>query len=824
MIVICGSESPLKMSDMLRIVFTLGLLSGFCFAVCGGVTTSNVSTRHCPITLKPPAQKIGVKPVLSKEETALLMLVGFGGFSIILALVHNSIRKYVFHDEHNLDTTFDAGGNVSMSLTAVTVASQLFWPGDILHSATLSTKNGIAGPFWYAVGIMFNIFVFPILSVQFKTKAPGAKTYLQIIRARFGKRTHTVFCFFAILTNLVITIGVLLAGKATIQSLTKDASDEFVVLIMAALFGSYSLIGGLGTTFYVSYFNACLVFILFIVFVVKILHNTDAEFGSTKKMFESITCLTGPDDNANNSFLTFRSWGAFMFGIIEIFVSSAVTYCDQASWQSRIAAKPVQGVWGFILAGFIWFSIPNVMATTTGMAYLALSSENGSHFLDSFQIDEGLVTPLIAEKILGSAGGILILTMGAMALMSTGSGEVMGLSSVIVYDIFQTYIRPFRNNLLPHHCVLCGKTRKGLEQTSTANNSHTQRSELCACVDATNCRICAEDVAKAKETSQYYLKQPYSCVTHGRYRQYMDYLFDFKNWCIVWVTVSMVPLGLIVFHSGINLNWIFYSGATVTIPCFPPVVLSIIWVKATGTGLIAGNISGLIGGITATLIAANLYPGGLGHFLENTAQDYTILAGNVTGFVISLTVCIIGSLLTHKIQGPADVEFEWMKMYDIDNPLQPWELLYREDLKGMEYEERPSFAQMNTAFKKAKLTAYIAGSASIFIFAILIPGIMAAHPDMNLQRFEMWLDFTQSWAVIMAIIVVFLPPTEEIIRIVKQCRKNRTPGLEKNGVARDGKTCVTLVKSASAPEAHEMVVKDGGDYVSSNTDVLPVAV
>ena len=56
----------------------------------------------------------------------------------------------------------------------------------------------------------------------------------------------------------------------------------------------------------------------------------------------------------------------------------------------------------------------------------------------------GLVTPLIAEKVLGSAGGILILTMGAMALMSTGSGEVMALSSIIVYDIYQTYINPFR--------------------------------------------------------------------------------------------------------------------------------------------------------------------------------------------------------------------------------------------------------------------------------------------------------------------------------------------------------------------------------------------
>ncbi|XP_059164313.1 uncharacterized protein LOC131947186 [Physella acuta] len=815
-----GGNSVVKISRW------LGLVVLFSVVVVSGGADPNV-TRTCPIHLKSPIQNIGVKPVLSKEETALLMLLGFGGFSIILALVHNSIRKHVFHDEHNLDTTFDAGGNVSMSLTAVTVASQLFWPGDILHSATLTTKNGIAGPFWYAVGIMFNIFVFPILSVQFKTKAPGAKTYLQIIKARFGKRTHTVFCFFAILTNLVITIGVLLAGKATIQSLTKDASDEFVVLIMAALFGSYSLIGGLGTTFYVSYFNACLVFILFIVFVVKILHNKDSEFGTignTEKMFQSITCIHGPNDNANNSFLTFRSWGAFMYGIIEIFVSSAVTYCDQASWQSRIAAKPVQGVWGFILAGFIWFSIPNVMATTTGMAYLVLSSDNGSHFLDPGQIDEGLVTPLIAEKVLGSAGGILILTMGAMALMSTGSGEVMGLSSVIVYDIFQTYIRPFRDNLQPHHCVLCGKTRKGLQQS--ANNSHPDGHELCACVDASNCGVCAEDLLKARNTSQYYLKQPYACGTHGRFREYMDFLFEFKNWCIVWVTVCMVPLGLVVFHSGINLNWIFYSGATVTIPCFPPVVLSIIWVKATGIGLIAGSISGLIGGIAATLATATTYPGGLGHFLENTAQDYTILAGNVTGFAVSLSVCIIGSLLTHRIKGPADVEFEWMKMYDIDNPLQPWELLYREDMKGMQYDERPSFDQMNTAFRKAKLTAYFAGGASIFLFAILIPGVMAAYPDMNLARFEMWLNFTQSWAVIMAIIVVFLPPTEEIIRIVKQCRKNRSPGVNaiKNGMARDGQKCLTLVKSSSAPEAHELVVKDGVEYAGSNSDVLPVAV
>lgn len=110
----------------------------------------------------------------------------------------------------------------------------------------------------------------------------------------------------------------------------------------------------------------------------------------------SCPLLPCPADDIMLTISTGRSWGAFLYGIIEIFVSSAVTYCDQASWQSRIAAKPVQGVWGFLLAGFIWFSIPNVMAVTTGMAYLALSSNNGSHLLMPSEIDEGQHGPFLS--------------------------------------------------------------------------------------------------------------------------------------------------------------------------------------------------------------------------------------------------------------------------------------------------------------------------------------------------------------------------------------------------------------------------------------------
>lgn len=51
-----------------------------------------------------------------------------------------------------------------------------------------------------------------MLSVQLKIRAPGAKTYLQVVKARFGKTTHKVFCVFALATNIIVT-AMLMLGK-----------------------------------------------------------------------------------------------------------------------------------------------------------------------------------------------------------------------------------------------------------------------------------------------------------------------------------------------------------------------------------------------------------------------------------------------------------------------------------------------------------------------------------------------------------------------------------------------------------------------------------
>lgn len=68
------------------------------------------------------------------------MVLGFGGLSTTVAILHRLIRKYVYKDSHDLDTVFDAGGKVSFGMTAVTMTSQLLWPADFLQQATLMAK------------------------------------------------------------------------------------------------------------------------------------------------------------------------------------------------------------------------------------------------------------------------------------------------------------------------------------------------------------------------------------------------------------------------------------------------------------------------------------------------------------------------------------------------------------------------------------------------------------------------------------------------------------------------------------------------------------
>merc|ERR1712088_52373 len=137
----------------------------------------------------------GVKPTVS-PQAALLIFLGVGIFAVFIAQAFQMVRKYVYRDADNLDTAFDAGGKVSIGLTATTIVSQWTWSATLLQSSTVASKYGISGPYWYAGGATIQIIIFSILSIMLKTRAPGAKTFLQVKRVwDFGYSSSRLFHF-----------------------------------------------------------------------------------------------------------------------------------------------------------------------------------------------------------------------------------------------------------------------------------------------------------------------------------------------------------------------------------------------------------------------------------------------------------------------------------------------------------------------------------------------------------------------------------------------------------------------------------------------------
>merc|ERR550532_281762 len=718
---------------------------------------------------------VGVEPTVGLGA-ALLIFLGVGIFAVVIAQTFQMVRKYVYHDADNLDTAFDAGGKVSIGLTATTIVSQWTWSATLLQSSTVASKYGISGPYWYAGGATIQIILFAILSIMLKTRAPGAKTFLQVIKARFGARTHLVFCTFAFFTNLIVMMSLTVAGTAVLNSLVADLSPELAAMLLAVVIGGYTLIGGLGATFYVSYFNTALIFFLIILLMVEVFFNpfehVNNPFGSSNSIFEFVACWKAPDTSIGNkggSYLTFFSSGGLVFGIVNLVGNFGTVFCDQAYWQSSVAAKPLQGVWGFIAGGLCWFAIPFGLATTMGLAYLGLSSAQGAPMLTDEDVMKGLAAPLVAQKLLGTVGEYSMLFLILMAVMSTGSAEVIAVASIIIYDVYQAYICPYNPNPKDGQCILCTRylrIQKGDEEA-----------ELCTCQSADKCVECKADNELRARTKSL-VKPHYTCVTHGDYKEYQETLLNYKNWCIVLCTFFSIPLCLFCWAVNLNLAWTYYFTGILISSSVVPIAMSILWARATSTGVISGVIGGAAVGMGSWLYYASTFEGGLSAatFVKNTGEEMPMLTGNILAIAVGGFACIAVTFATRWTLTPEMEELEWEKTRDIDNPLSPWVTKYKGELNlddGENFHDRPPLEIVIRKFRAAKITAYAAAVLFTLFFICIWPGSMLSTDILDYNGFNIWTTISRVWAFSAAAFIVIVPMYQEIVAVIKQVARNK---------------------------------------------------
>ena len=121
-------------------------------------------------------------------------------------------------------------------------------------------------------------------------------------------------------------------------------------------------------------------------------------------------------------------------------------FLDNGYYNKAIAASPVHALPGYIMGGISWFAIPWLCATTMGLACLALEGNpvfpTYPNRMEPADVSAGLVLPYAAVALLGKGGAVATLLIVFMAVTSASSAELIAVSSIFTYDIYQTYFNP----------------------------------------------------------------------------------------------------------------------------------------------------------------------------------------------------------------------------------------------------------------------------------------------------------------------------------------------------------------------------------------------
>ena len=73
---------------------------------------------------------------------------------------------------------------------------------------------------WNSSGASVAIFLFGIVGLKLKERAPTATTIMQVLRCRWGTVTHIVFLCLMLLTNWFVTTTNILGGAQVIAAMT----------------------------------------------------------------------------------------------------------------------------------------------------------------------------------------------------------------------------------------------------------------------------------------------------------------------------------------------------------------------------------------------------------------------------------------------------------------------------------------------------------------------------------------------------------------------------------------------------------------------------
>merc|ERR1719159_30910 len=444
--------------------------------------------------------------------------------------------------------------------------------------------------------------------------------------------------------------------------------------------------------------------------------NKDCISTSAEKHFLSEGC--GEGEICVTSFLTMGSTIGLIFGITNIVGNFGTVFVDQSYWQSAVAAKPRSAVIGFLIGGMVWFAVPFCMATTNGLAGRALTTHPdidgkfGAYYIDAGASSAGLTPARVLSHILGPGGAFILLLQLFMAITSTGSAEIIAVSSILTYDIYYEYVNPELKtrreklrrifySVVQRHCtsssggivdVVANPEREAEVRLSLVDKS-VKKEQVQSVLDAlaTNGFFESQPSAKeletlatmvatfTKEDGNILVPDLYSAVNKAVSSNNIEgaILLRVSKFFTGLFAVFMGFLAVFLLTIGLSLGHVYMSMGCLVGCAVGPAALTILYEKANKWAIAAGAVGGLILAILGWVLQALVEFGEVKY--ETLMSDWPWVVGNLCAIIGGTLIALIGSLIS------PDKDFKWSMLNDriplVDDVEPPKDLTAETDAK-----------------------------------------------------------------------------------------------------------------------------------------------